>query len=49
MALAKGDPQWASLPAVQAGAVYPVDDRPWAAPTILGAERILDDVEHALT
>lgn len=45
---AKSSPVWASLPAVQAKAVYEVDDRPWALPTILGAERILDDVERAL-
>jgi iron complex transport system substrate-binding protein len=47
--LARSNPQWSSLPAVQAGAVYEVDDRPWDSPTILGAERILDDVAHALT
>jgi len=45
---ARSNPVWASLPAVQAQAVYEVEDRPWALPTILGANRILDDVEQAL-
>ena len=45
---AKSSPEWSSLPAVRAEAVYEVDDRPWALPTILGAEHILDDVEQAL-
>jgi iron complex transport system substrate-binding protein len=45
---AKNSPVWASLPAVRTESVYEVDERPWALPTLLGAERILDDVERAL-
>lgn len=42
------NPLWPELPAVQADQVYFVDNRPWYFPTILGAQRILDDVEAAL-
>ncbi|MET0908127.1 MAG: iron-siderophore ABC transporter substrate-binding protein [Ilumatobacteraceae bacterium] len=42
------NPLWSQLPAVQADQVYFVDNRPWYFPTILGAQRILDDVEAAL-
>jgi iron complex transport system substrate-binding protein len=45
---ARSNPVWASLPAVRSQSVYEVDDRPWELPTILGAQRILDDVEQAL-
>jgi iron complex transport system substrate-binding protein len=46
--LARGNPLWPSLPAVQADAVFEVDSRSWGSPTILSAERILTDIERAL-
>lgn len=42
------NPLWPELPAVQADQVHYVENRPWYFPTILGAQRILDDVEAAL-
>ncbi|WP_370247089.1 ABC transporter substrate-binding protein [Nocardioides sp.] len=48
LALATGNPLYRRLPAVRAGAVTEVPNRPWYFPTILGAERILADVRAAL-
>jgi len=48
LSVAKIDPLWPELKAVKANAVYEVDSRQWDSPTLLGAERILDDVEQAL-
>ena len=44
----RGNPLYDSIPAVATGEVHEVANRPWYFPTILGAERILDDVEAAL-
>lgn len=44
----KNSPLWNQIPAVAAGTVFEVDNRPWYFPTILAARRMLDDVEHAL-
>ena len=41
-------PLWSKLPAVQAGEVHHVDNRPWYFPTILSAEQMLTDIETAL-
>jgi iron complex transport system substrate-binding protein len=49
LAVAQNNPLWNSVPAVAAGRVREVDNRPWYFPTILGAGVILDDVEAALT
>ncbi len=42
------NPLWTQLLAVQSDQVYFVDNRPWYFPTILGAQRILDDIQRAL-
>ncbi|MBG0829778.1 ABC transporter substrate-binding protein [Planomonospora sp. ID67723] len=41
-------PLWARLPAVQAGQVHQVANRPWYFAGLLSAQRVLDDVEKAL-
>ncbi len=46
--VAQDSPLWSQVPAVAAGAVFEVDNRPWYFPTILAARRILVDVEDAL-
>jgi iron complex transport system substrate-binding protein len=46
--VARNSPLWSQIPAVQAGRVFLVDNRPWYFPTILGARTALDDVEAAL-
>lgn len=48
MQVAQNSPLWSQVPAVAAGAVFEVDNRPWYFPTILAAHRILVDVEEAL-
>ncbi len=45
---ATDSPLWGRVPAVEAGAVYQVDNRPWYFPTILAAEQMLTDIEGAL-
>lgn len=47
--VAKDNPLWARVPAVAAGRVFEVDNRPWYFPTILAARQMLDDIEEALT
>ncbi len=44
----KKSPLWSKLPAVQAGQVHQVDNRPWYFPTILSAEQMLTDITKAL-
>ncbi len=46
--VAQSSPLWSQVPAVAAGAVFEVDNRPWYFPTILAARRVLADVEEAL-
>jgi iron complex transport system substrate-binding protein len=46
--IAKDNPLWPSLPAVENDRVYEVPNRPWYFPTILGAEQILEDVESSM-
>jgi len=46
--LVKKSPLWNRIPAVAAGTVFEVDNRPWYFSTILAARRMLDDVEQAL-
>lgn len=46
--VAKRSPLWQQIPAVAAGAIHEVDNRPWYFPTILAAHRVLDDIEAAL-
>ncbi len=48
VALVTESPLWETLPAVAADRVFFVENRPWYFPTILGVERIVDDVEAAL-
>jgi iron complex transport system substrate-binding protein len=48
LGLVRANPLFESLPAVAAGQLFEVANRPWYFPTILGAERILVDVEAAL-
>jgi iron complex transport system substrate-binding protein len=48
IAVARSNPLFATLPGVAADRLFEVPNRPWYFPTILGAERILDDVEAAL-
>lgn len=48
MDVVRSNPLFPSLPAVEEGRLFEVANRPWYFPTILGAERILDDVEAAL-
>jgi iron complex transport system substrate-binding protein len=48
VALVTESPLWETLPAVQADQVFFVENRPWYFPTILGVERIINDVETAL-
>lgn len=45
----RANPLFARIPAVAAGRFHEVPNRPWYFPTILGAHRILADVEAALT
>lgn len=46
--VAKDNPLWARMPAVDAGMVFEVDNRPWYFPTILASRQMLDDIEGAL-
>jgi iron complex transport system substrate-binding protein len=46
--VAQDSPLYGQLPAVAAGAVHEVENRPWYFPTILAARRVLADVEAAL-
>lgn len=46
--LATGSPLWPTIPAVGDDMVFYVENRPWYFPTILGVQRIIDDVEEAL-
>lgn len=46
--VAQDSPLWDEVPAVRAGTVFPVDNRPWYFPTILAARQVLADVEAAL-
>jgi iron complex transport system substrate-binding protein len=48
LALVTENPLWDSIPAVTDDQVHYVENRPWYFPTILGAQRIVDDVEAAL-
>ncbi len=49
VALATGSPLWAEIPAVHGDQVFFVENRPWYFPTLLGANRIIDDVEASLS
>jgi len=44
----RATPLYSSIPAVAAGQMYEVPNRPWYFPTILGARQILDDVRAHL-
>lgn len=46
--LVKSTPLFSRLPAVAGGGYFEVPNRPWYFPTILSAQQILTDVEHAL-
>jgi ABC-type Fe3+-hydroxamate transport system substrate-binding protein len=48
MRLATRSPLWSRLPAVQAGQVTEVVNRPWYFPGLTSAGVVLDDVERAL-
>lgn len=48
LAVVEKSPLWSKLPAVQAGQVHHVDNRPWYFPTILSAQQMLTDIETAL-
>lgn len=45
---ATDSPLWSQVPAVAAGQLFEVENRPWYFPTILAARQILADVEGAL-
>lgn len=46
--VAKDSPLWSQITAVQADAVFEVDNRPWYFPTLLAAVQMLTDIEQAL-
>jgi iron complex transport system substrate-binding protein len=48
LTLASRSALWDRIPAVEAGTVFEVDNRPWYFSTILAARRMLEDVERAL-